>query len=142
MKQLPDVTFANNSLVIMFQWVGCITPARNTERSRVALSHIRITLVMSWIGLTINSFTILVKKIQSFYILTSSFVKMGAVIGDAKETLITKININNSVFCKELYMCLVVIILWCSPCSCIRMISLTHFTIEKVCMATLRSVCY
>ena len=36
---------------------------------------------------------------------------MGAVIGGAKETLITKINISNSVFCKELYMCLVVITL-------------------------------
>lgn len=140
MKQLPDVTFANNSLVVMFQGVSCITPASNAKMQSCTPYMNHSGWAGSWHGRKLICY--LVWIIWLIYIFTSSSVEMWVVVARAQETLITKVNISHSVFFKELYVCLVVIILWCSSYSCIRMISLTHFPIEKVCMETLHSVCY
>ena len=48
MKQLPDVPFAKNSLVIVFQGVSCITPARNAKMQSCSCP-IYESFWMSWI---------------------------------------------------------------------------------------------
>lgn len=125
------------SHLLIILWSSCFSELAvslqlGTQADAVMLSHISISLVMSWLLAWLRTHLLSwVKKNKSFYILTFSSVKMRAAIGGTKDTLMTKINISNSVFCKELYICLIVIILWCSPCSWIRMISLTHFPLRK-----------
>lgn len=111
------------SHLLIILWSSCfresaVSPQLGTPRCRVAVAPYmnHSGWAGSWHGHELICYRVWI--IWLFYIFTSSSVEMRVVVGGAQETLITKMNISHSVFFKELYVCLVVIILWCSSYSC------------------------